>query len=189
MKEVIKMFALSMPAIQQQKNVIFTTARLARPAVRMLMEFIDIVWLPSPTSSLLSVHLDMLHWRTATITKPLRGRRQVSVSSLTSWGVTRLTYQYNHINYLHLCWRPQALSFWAVNCSGPSQAATVCSGGPTNQYVCVNVHEGPRRALQTGPAWSPGSRPDMTSIYFYSFPLLGRRPGKKKKKNAPVAFT
>lgn len=39
--------------------------------------------------------------------------------------------------------------------------------------VCVSVRAGPRHALQTGPAWSQGSRPDMTPVRV-SF-HLGRR--------------
>lgn len=42
-----------------------------------------------------------------------------------------------------------------------------------NQDVCVCVCVGPRHALQTGPAWPQGSRPDMTPVRV-SF-HLGRR--------------
>lgn len=95
----------------------------------------------------------------------------VRASGLMNWKVTRLTYLYNHINYVRLCWRPR----------GPPQSELWTAAGQVRQpwlavvaietMICVCA--GPRHALQTGPAWSQGSRPDMTPVRA-SF-HLGRR--------------
>lgn len=88
--------------------------------------------------------------------------------------VTGWTYLYNHINYLHLCWRPRALSdLQQAHVRQPWLAVVAIE---TRAYVCGCVFacvQDPDMPYRLGPALSQGSRPDMTPVRV-SF-HLGRR--------------
>lgn len=78
-------------------------------------------------------------------------------SSLINGVMTGQTYLYNHINYVHLFWRPQGPFVFSVDWSGPNQAGWSCY---RNQAVCV---------WDPDMAWSHGSSPDTTSVRLFSF--------------------
>ena len=115
----------------------------------------SIIWAFSSfafVSSVLAQH----DWRSCV---PLRAHDgSVSASGLMNWEVTRLTYLYNHINYVHLCRRP----------SGPPRPDLWTAAGPVRQprrpvvaietSVCVCGCAGPRHALQTLASLVPGEQ-------------------------------